>query len=263
MSSRALRLQWVVVLAATSVSALAFGADDPFVGHWKLNSSRSTYIDRMKVEAKGPNTYAFTFTGSPEAETVVADGKDHPGQGGTTVSVTIAPPGTLRFIRKKEGRTIIDALWTLAANGQTLGDTFTAAQPNGSMQKLHIAFERAAPGSGFAGTWEGTTADLPALECRIEPYEGDGLTFAYPSQQMTQRMKFDGKDYPNEGPAMPAGSTSSGHRVNERTIRAISKVKGTVTSSREATVSADGKTLTMTIRPAGQSKPNVFVFERQ
>jgi hypothetical protein len=139
----------------------------------------------------------------------------------------------------------------------------TMTQTDGSTVNAHMLYQRAAPGSGFAGTWEGTSAELPAFECRIEPYEGEGLTFSYPGQQRTQHLKFDGKDYPTVGPNVSEGSTSSGRRVNERTIRTSSKSKGTVTSTQELIVSPDLKTLTTTQRPVGQAKPNVFVFDRQ
>jgi len=55
----------------------SWAADDPFVGKWKVNPSKSKLIDEMKVEAAGENRYTFTF-GPGQVDTVVADGSDQP-----------------------------------------------------------------------------------------------------------------------------------------------------------------------------------------
>jgi len=39
------------------MTATAWAAADPFVGDWKLNTSRSKLIDQMKVENVSGNTY--------------------------------------------------------------------------------------------------------------------------------------------------------------------------------------------------------------
>ncbi len=76
-------------------------------------------------------------------------------------------------------------------------------------------------------------------------------------------MKFDGKDYPETGPNVAPGSASSGHRVNEHTLELTDKVQGQVIDTMQLKVSADGKTLTLTYREKGQSKPLVFVYQRK
>ena len=52
-------------LLSLPVVCLAIGtswaADDPFVGKWKVNPSKSKLNDEMKVEAAGANRYTFTF----------------------------------------------------------------------------------------------------------------------------------------------------------------------------------------------------------
>ena len=44
-------------------------ANDPFVGKWKVNPSKSKLNDEMKVEVAGANRYAFTF-GPGQVDTV-------------------------------------------------------------------------------------------------------------------------------------------------------------------------------------------------
>jgi len=67
MSKRAFRL----LLVACLVTGTLWAANDPFVGKWKLNPSKSKLTDQMKIEAVGANRYAFDFGGG-NLETVVA-----------------------------------------------------------------------------------------------------------------------------------------------------------------------------------------------
>src|ERR1051326_1130598 len=91
-------------------------ADDPFVGKWKVNPSRSKLYDEMKVETAGANKYIFTF-GPGQVDTVVADGSDQPALNGTTLSVTIKGPNNWEVVRKMKGRMLLKAEWTLSEDG--------------------------------------------------------------------------------------------------------------------------------------------------
>ena len=74
-------------LVLACMSGTLWAADHSFVGKWRVDPSKSTLIDQMKVAAVGPNKYAFTFEGT-DAETIVVDGTDQPGLAGTVLSVT-------------------------------------------------------------------------------------------------------------------------------------------------------------------------------
>jgi hypothetical protein len=68
-------------------------------------------------------------------------------------------------------------------------------------------------------------------------------------------LKLDGKDYANEGAVVDASQRPRG----ERTM--TDKISGKVTDTQEINVSADVKTLTMTMHIPGWSEPDVWVFE--
>ena len=57
MSTRISRL----VVAACLLTGSVYAANDPFVGKWKLDSSKSRFPDEMKVAAAGTNKYVFDF----------------------------------------------------------------------------------------------------------------------------------------------------------------------------------------------------------
>jgi hypothetical protein len=81
---------------------------------------------------------------------------------------------------------------------------------------------------------------------------------------MTKKMKFDGNDYPDLDPNEDPGSACSGRRVNERSLEITEKFKDKITGTRQIELSADLKTLTMTTRLVGQSRPkSILVFDRE
>jgi hypothetical protein len=253
-----------LLLVGCLLTAAAWAADDPFVGEWKLNPSRSKLTDEMKVERVGANKYAFDFVGDGSAETVVADGTDQSAGFGTTLSVTVQAPDSWKVVRKKNGRMLITATWKLSKDNNTLQDDFTFIQPSGSPSTVNYIYQRTAGGPGFAGTWVSTTETVNSVfVLQVRPYEGDGLSFIGPSEGETKNMKFDGKDYPSLGPNNAPGSTSSVRRVDKHTLEMTDKINGKIADTQKIELSSDLKTLTMTVHNVGRSEPNILVFERQ
>ena len=256
MSRRIVQLVSVVCLLASGVWA----GTDPLVGKWKLNPSQSRFVDVMKVESLGGNKYTFNFEGGGP-ETVVADGSEHPGVLGTLLSVKITGPRTLTVVRKKDGRKMLSADWTLSEDGKTLHDSFTQFQPDGSPSTDELVYQRTAGTVGFAGTWENTTQQMPALELEVSPFESDGLSFAIPPGGTAKSLRFDGQEYPNPGVA--PGFTCSGQRLSASSLKLTNKRDEKLVDTREVELSQDGKVLTMTVHPVGQAKPHLLVFERE
>jgi hypothetical protein len=262
----------VVCLTIGALSA----ANDPFVGKWKVNPSKSKLIDEMKVEAVGENKYVMTF--SPDAvDTIVADGTAQPAVSGTTLSITVKGPNNWEIVRKMKGRMLLKADWTLSEDGKTLNDAFTqylpsgltlfsTPLPDGSTLVLPYVYERTAGNSGFPGTWDSDSAKAKTgIELQIQPYEGHGLSFKRSDEELVKRIKLDGKDYPELDPkGGDQGIAYSGRRVNERSVEITYKLKGKITGTLQIELSTDLKTLTMTERLVGQSSPkSVLVFNRE
>src|SRR5262249_4198007 len=180
MLRRTIQLLCCACLIATTTR----DADDPFIGKWKLNLSKSKLADQMTITLAGANRYTLTFAGVGETETLVADGTDHPGIQGSTISITVEAPGNWKIVRKSGGRTAPTAMWKLSEDGKTLTDTFISNQPDGTTSRIDLAYKRAedsASSSGIPGTWE-TTEEKPesAYEIEIRSYERDGLSFINP-----------------------------------------------------------------------------------
>ena len=146
-----------LLLVASVIAGAAWAANDPFIGKWKVNVSKSKLTDEMKVEAAGANKYVITF--QPGAvDTIVADGSDQPAISGTTLSITAKGPNNWTVVRKKDGRMLLSADWTLSADGKTLTDEFTGHESDGTKTMTHYVYARTAGSSGFAGTWDSDNA---------------------------------------------------------------------------------------------------------
>ena len=267
---RPLQLLLVVCL----VTGPVWASNDPFIGKWKVNPSRSKLYDEMKVEVAGANRYALTF-GPGQTDTIVADGTDQPALSGTTLSLTVKGPNNWEVIRKMKGRTLLTAHWTLSEDGRTLNDAFTQylpdgmtlfsqPLPNGSTLFLPYVYQRTAGKSGFLGTWDSDSATVKAgIELQIRPYEADSLSFKRSDEETPKMIKLDGNEHPDLD-KNGAGTTYSGRRVNERSLEITEKSKGKITGARQIELAPDLKTLTVTVRLVGQSQPqSILVFERE
>jgi hypothetical protein len=247
------------VCLATSVASLA---QSPFIGQWKFDSSRSRTPDEMKVQSQGDKKYTFDFGGGPE--TIVADGTDQPGLEGTLLSVKQEAPDTWIVERKKDGRLMLRATWKLSGDGSTLTDYYREFEPDGSTLSMDYVYERTGGGTGFAADWQSIkeTRNTPLL-MEVKAYEDDGLSFITPSQRRPENVKFDGKDYSADGSNAGQGAAISARRVDEHNLVITHKYKEKATGTEEVGLSADLKTLTITLHFTGRDKPDVMVYERQ
>lgn len=235
-----------LLLVAGLLTGTSWAANDPFVGQWKLDPSRSKLADEMTVTKVDQEKFTFDFGGGTP-ETIVVNGTDQPGIGGTTLSVA-AEGRNWKVIRKKDGRMFITATWTLSDDGNALTDDFTTFGQDGSPSNIKYVYKRTAgDGPGFAGTWVSTSEAVNSVfTIQIGPYEDNGLAFTFPGG--TTNLKFDGK---------------AARRLNASTVETTRMSTGKVIETRQFKLSPDRKTLTITTRTVGRTAPNILVFERQ
>jgi hypothetical protein len=248
--------RWLLV--AGLVTSPLWAATDPFVGAWKLDISRSKIFDRMKVESIGGNRYSVDV-GDGRPTTVAVDGREQPGNDGVITSVLAEQADSWKIVNKKDGHVVLKASWKLSQDGNSLTDNFASFAPDGSPAvSLRYVYKRTegTSRSGFAGTWESTSQAMDStFLLNIQPYEAEGLSIIIPAQNQTENVEFDGKDHPN---------VASGRRVNEHTLEIERKSGGKITGTQQIQLSADRKTLTLTVYKAGRNEPNnILVFERQ
>lgn len=240
----------LLLLFPSLVTAASWAANKPFVGDWKLNPSKSTLTDQMKVESVGGNKYTFNFGGGPE--TIVIDGTDQPSHlyGGGTLSVAIEGD-TWKVIRKRNGRMILSAVWSLSKDGSALTDHFTGFNGDGSSYTLNYVYKRTAAGQGFAGTWVSTSMEavnyVVAIQIRL--YQEGGLSIIDAATQFTGNMNF---------------AASLVHKMDEHTLELMrQKSDGERSEFLQLKLSSDLKTLTITPHSTAGNEPHIYVFDRQ
>jgi hypothetical protein len=151
--------------------------------------------------------------------------------------------------------------WTLAGDGKTMTRTSTGLTVSGERFQNTIRMKRVGTGEGFEGTWKGVVASQAEI-MEVEAGES-GLTARVPDDSSVWTCKFDGAEYPVEGPRVPAGLTPSGRRLGARKIAFVAKLNARYWESEEWILSADGATITIDEHDPGFRKPVVWVFERQ
>ena len=258
-------LKRVVVLlwGVSFATSVGRAPKNPFIGEWKLVPSKSRMPDEMKVQSKGGNTYAFDFGGG--VETIVVDGSDQAGLGGTMLSIKAEAPDTWIGRRTNGGRLLLNATWKLSRDGTHLTDYYREFESDGSTLSVDYVYRRTGEGSGFAADWQSSkeTINSPFV-LEVSRFEGDGLSFADPLARRTRNLKFEGTDHPSsERPSTVRGVSSTLRRVNERTLLITNRLDTKVANTEEFVLSTDLKTLTMTVHIVGRDKPDVLVFERK
>jgi hypothetical protein len=244
------------------MTATAFAAGDPFVGRWKLDAAKTKFKDAMRVESAGANAYTFDFGGGPE--TIRADGTDQPGISGTTLAVSSDAPARWTIVRKMGGHTVVTARWTLSDDGKTLTDDFTQFGSDGSPIVLRYVYDKSGSGDGIAGTWSTDSGRMTSdYFIEVKPWGANGLSFVNALAGQTKNVKFDGKQYPEEGPNVNPGAMASIRRLGDRAVEITEKVGDKIVNTQQITLSPDLKTLTSTSRPPGGGEPRVFIFDRQ
>jgi hypothetical protein len=235
-----------LLLLGVAAATTTWAANDPFLGEWKLNPSRSTLTDEMSVTKVGQNRYTFELGGG-EPETIVVDGTDQPGDAGSTLSVA-AEGSSWKVIRKNGGRIVITATWTLSKDHNSLTDDFTSFGADGAPSNVKYVYKRTAgDGSGFTGTWVSTSESMNAVfTIRIATYGNSGLSITSPGG--TTNVTFDGP---------------SARRLNTHAMERIQTSNGAVVLTTQYELSPDLNTLTITTRAARRTFPTILVFERQ
>lgn len=259
-------VRFAVALLAVGASATALPAQgaEPFAGTWKFNKTKSDVQGQSySIAALGGNKYKFTY-GDINFD-ITADGTDQATFPGATWAITVVAPNKWQVVYKNNGQTNGTNVWTLAAGGQSFTTDYKGTRGDGSAVESHGSFKRTAGSTdGFAGTWVSGDATFSEPSLLVVTAAGNGgLAINYPGDKTTINLTMDGADCAVVGPTVLKGSTTSAHRSDPHSLTLTDKLNGKAVDTVDWSLSADGKTLTMTEHDAGVAKPLVSVYERQ
>ena len=252
-----------ITLLCFGAAPLSRAADDSFAGKWKFNPEKSqlgglTY----KVEDAGNNKITFKF--GDTSETVSLDGKPHTTRFGSTWEVTKNGANAFKWLRKRDGKTLSDATWTVANDGATSTYDTTETRPDGSTSHDVITLKRTGGGtSGLVGTWESTEIKIGSPgTMEVEKSGTNGYSMKNRAYREDTDFKVDGKSYTPKGPNVAPGTTVSAKEMGDNKMKLTYKLKGKVSETDTWELSSDGKTLTETVTYPGEKKQEVDIFER-
>jgi hypothetical protein len=140
--------------------------------------------------------------------------------------------------------------------------TLQAQAPKGleGTWKLNAAKSSFSPGPApKAMTVTYSMVGTDGMKIVVDVTPGDGMA----AQHWEMTAHYDGKDHPITG--NPNADTVSVKRIDDRTGESTFKKDGKVTATNRRTLSADGKTLTITstgTMPDGKPRKDMQVFEK-
>jgi hypothetical protein len=191
---------FAVALGGAFTSSLS--AASPFAGKWKFNLSKSKVTGTTdSVTAAGPDAWKFAY--GSFSWTVKADGGDQPTPFGNTVSLQVVGPSKWQLTNKINGKLTSNDTWVLADDGQSMTRLSTGKHENGEAFSDVTKMKRTGGAKGFEGTWESAEFKGAPSEVDFEGAGDTGLILTVPADGVKINLKFDGKDYPVEGPRVP------------------------------------------------------------
>ena len=251
-------LCFIAISAAGQLAA----TDNPFVGKWKLDPSKSEFSGpTMKIEKTGKK---YRFSAGGDSYTFETNGKEQPSLYGRVVSWKQVDPNTWERTTKMRGNVLNESTLTTSADAKSLTETTKGTRPDGEAFESTTVYDRVGEGSGPLGTWKSKSVKMSApASFDIGENGTDGIAFNIPAMKAQCLLKFDGKDYPAAGPTVPEGLTLAATKAGDRAFTLTQKIKGKPLFKSTYEVSTDGKTLTTTGSPVAVNEPTKAVYDRE
>jgi hypothetical protein len=251
----------ILLLGLTMLGTVAAADLTPFNGNWIFNPQKS------KLEGQ-----TMTFTETAEGMLVQSfgnfettfriDGKDYQTPLGYTVAWKEAGKDDWETVMKLKGKPLVNSRITISPDGKTMTVASEGTRPAGGPFKESVRYVRTAGEAGLLGTWRSENVDVPAERMTIKTTAND-WTMTYPDWQASVTAQFDGKAYPIIGPTVPPGLTIMVRPVDSHTLEMETAKDGKPFMRSHLQVSADGRTVTQTATPVGESRKIVYIYEKQ
>jgi hypothetical protein len=243
-------------------------AQSPFDGTWRINLDESQSSTKPDVYLLQDAVYRCS-TCDPPLE-IPADGRDHKITGEPcydTVSIKVVDDRTTEETDKRNGKTVGTTTMTVSLDGNTATVDWTEScnAQNDVVAGKDIMARVAQASRGahaISGSWRITkrmNRSENALVVTLK-LEGNTFSFADPSGQ-GYTAKLDGTETPFKGDL--SGTKVSVKRIDENTVEETDKRGGKIVEVTRFAVSADGKTMTVSMENKVNETIRQFVAHKQ
>ncbi|MGA7926247.1 MAG: hypothetical protein WCA20_09635 [Candidatus Sulfotelmatobacter sp.] len=255
----------VLLISWVDVSS---GAQSPFEGGWKIDLAESQSSTRIYTYLLQNNTYRCTSCDPPLD--IKADGRDQKITGEAcydTVSLKVVDDWTTDEIDKRSGKTVGTSRVTVSSDGNSATfESMESCNANGDVVSGKDILSRVTKGPqgahAVSGSWrisKRVNRSENALVVTLK-LEGDTFSFADPSGQ-SYAARLDGTETPFKGDL--SNTMVSVKRIGENTIEETDKHDGKVVEVTRFTLSADGKTMTVSMESKVTGTTRQFVAHKQ
>jgi len=243
--------------------ALAFAADPPYAGKWKMNPAKSDF-GSMTVAYEQLSAGEFKCTADGQSFTFKTDGKDVMTPWGITQAWKMVDAKNWEMVEKTNGKVSANSTLTLTGDGTSLAMKSKRIKSDGGTTDETVMFQRVSGGPGLAGKWKTKNLTSTSPETlTLTPKGSDGLAIVLGNGGSVCDAKFDGKEHRATGPMWPAGWGCVVAKNGENGVNLAWRKDGKDMYKTSFTASADGKTLTENGSAAGVNEKFNVVYDKQ
>jgi hypothetical protein len=243
-------------------------AQSGFTGTWKTDMSKTKLSEKPDVYLLQNGMYQCKSC--VPMTNIKADGQDQKLTGdpyADTLAVKVVDDHTVEETAKKGGKVVATSKAVVSADGNTLTVEFSdSSDSNGAPVTGKGISTRVAKGPAgshaISGSWRNTKVNDFSDNGLTFTYkvDGDMLSFSTPTGQ-SFTAKLDGTDAPYKGD--PGTTSVSVKRINNTTIEETDKRDGKAIGVGRATLSADGKTMTIVFTDKMRNATSTYVAVKQ
>jgi hypothetical protein len=249
----------IVMLAAVGTAL----AESPWAGKWKLDPSQSKLTgDTIRFASGAGGEMMYTEEG--HTTKFKLDGTPVKTWSGAEVSWKKVDDNTYESHGTMNGVDLGTTTWTISSDGKDLKVESKGKNPNGSSFDDNSEYTRVSGMHGLMGSWKSTKTSMSEDRSFEMAAVGEqSLLWTIPDLKATVTMKMDGKDYPAQGPTVPAGLTLALTPVSSSSFKIMEKMNGTPLWHGTYTLSDGGKKMTVVGSPAKTNEPTTEVYLKQ
>lgn len=260
-----MKRHFLCVALLCGMTGFAVAAENPWVGTWKLDTSKSHFTGDTFTYSKGANGMMHYTDGSTVSYDFGIDGKEYKTPYDRTTTWTAAGTNAWDSVSKMNGKVLANSHRELSADGKTLTITSSGTKPDGSAFKDLTVYTRVTGTKGLEGKWRSTKVEISAPDSYVIAETSPGMyKWTIPGYKASFEGKADGTDHTLSGPTIPSGLTLSWKQVSPMKMMYTEKLNGKPDAIGVQTMAADKKSFTeVSWTPGKESEKSTAVYVKQ